>query len=235
VHTHNGQHTHPHIAILGSGPSGFYTAKYLLEKHPTVRVDVYEKMPVPFGLVRYGVAPDHQEVKAVQITFTQVANNPRFRFFGNVEVLKEGADVPSSPFPGYASATKSSTVSVSVSELKKHYTGIVLACGAESDRSLNIPNEDCPGVLSARSFVNWYNGHPDYVSVGDTFDLSKVSSVVIIGNGNVAIDCARILAKTAEALGDTDISEYAREKLKTSNVRSIHVIGRRGVVQAACK
>eukprot|EP00605_Chrysophyceae_sp_TOSAG23-4_P001381 GSChrysophyteH1.ASY1.ANO1.1501.1 assembled CDS len=202
-----------HIAIVGSGPSGFYTAKYLLEKDPELHVDLIEKMPVPFGLVRYGVAPDHPEVKSVQETFTKVAASPRFRFFGNA----------------HAPATNV----VSVDELQKAYRAVVLACGAETDRSLGIPNEDAAGVFSARAFVNWYNGHPDYAHIGKKIDLSKVEDVLVIGHGNVAVDCARILGKSAEELQDTDICDDALHQLQQSNVKRITMVGRRGVVQAA--
>eukprot|EP00606_Chrysophyceae_sp_TOSAG23-5_P001495 GSChrysophyteH2.ASY1.ANO1.823.1 assembled CDS len=209
-----------HVAIIGSGPSGFYTAKYLLEKNPDLHVDIIEQMPVPFGLVRYGVAPDHPEVKAVQTTFEQVATNPRFRFFGNVE---------------NTSSHSSASNTVSIEELRKSYRAVVLACGAVEDRALDISNEHSGGVLSARSFVNWYNGHPDYVHVlhKNNIDLSKIHDVAIIGHGNVAIDCARILAKTTEELADTDISKHALEELKGSSVSDIHMIGRRGALQSA--
>ena len=222
-----------HVAIIGSGPSGFYTAKYLLEKNPDLHVDIIEQMPVPFGLVRYGVAPDHPEVKAVQTTFEQVATNPRFRFFGNVEVQRDNT------FSQYSSKNTSSHSSasntVSIEELRKSYRAVVLACGAVDDRALDISNEHSGGVLSARSFVNWYNGHPDYVHVlhKNNIDLSKIHDVAIIGHGNVAIDCARILAKTTDELAATDISKHALEELKGSSVSDIHMIGRRGALQSA--
>ncbi len=218
---------YPHVAIIGSGPSGFYTAKYLLEKHPTLRIDMIEKLPVPFGLVRYGVAPDHAEVKNVTSTFKDVALNNRFRFFGNIEILKEH-DERNVRMRGAPDATL-----LDVKMLQNHYSAVVLAYGAEEDRSINIPNENSSGVLSARSFVNWYNGHPDFTYIGESIDLSKVHEVVIIGNGNVAIDCARILTKDVHELEKTDISTIALEKLKKSSVKRVTIVGRRGAAQSS--
>ncbi len=218
--------SHPHIAIVGSGPSGFYTAKYLLDKHPTIHVDLLEKLPVPYGLVRYGVAPDHPEVKNVTATFKEVAKNERFRFFGNVEITKEVQG-------GHPQTSPSIANKIDVATLRSRYSGVVLACGAEEDLSLGIPNEDSTGVLSARAFVNWYNGHPDYVHVGDKLDLSKVTDVVIIGHGNVAVDCARILCKDMHDLEQTDITLQAVAKLKKSAIKNVTMVGRRGVAQAS--
>lgn len=148
-----------HIAIVGSGPSGFYTAKYLLEKNPDVKVDLIEALPMPGGLVNFGIAPDHPEVKSVMDTFTKVAKekNSRFRFFGNVELQR------SNVYDQYQSTHTSSDNSVSIESLTSAYKAVVLACGAQADRELHVPNEDAKGVVSARAFVNWYNGHPDYV------------------------------------------------------------------------
>lgn len=210
-----------HVAIVGSGPSGFYTAKYLLDKDESLHIDMIEKLPVPYGLVRFGVAPDHPEVKSVQETFAEVAQNPRVRFFGNVQVKMDG------------DRNANSSKIVSMDDLRQEYKAVVLAYGAETDRSLNIKNEDSKGVLSARSFVNWYNGHPDYLWVGDQLDLSKVEHVAIVGQGNVAVDCARILSKTSAELAETDICAHALEKLKQSNVKKVSMYGRRGGVQAA--
>ena len=233
------------VAIVGSGPAGFYTAKYLLEKNADLHVDILEKMPVPFGLVRYGVAPDHQEVKSVQETFAKVASNPRFRFFGNVELeaVEDGAVGGSSLIKsGFTESdlqiSKKDSVKtnlVTIDELKAHYKGgVVLACGAENDRKLNLKHEDdLKEVLSARSFVNWYNGHPDYKWVGDSIDLSAVEDVVIVGQGNVAIDCARILTKSVDELAKTDIAGYALKALKKSKVKRVQVVGRRGAAQAS--
>ena len=200
----------PKVAIVGSGPAGFYTAKYLLDKHATLSVDILEALPTPFGLVRHGVAPDHPEVKSVMSTFTEVAEHHRCRFFGNVRV--GGAQVP-------------------LENLQRAYDVVVLAYGAASDAALGVSGEDLPGVMSARAFVNWYNGHPAYRDLA--VDLSITRRVVIIGQGNVAIDCARILAKRPDDLACTDIAPHALATLRRSAVEDIVVIGRRGHVQAA--
>ena len=196
--------TSPKVAIVGSGPAGFYTAKYLLEKHPSLTVDILEALPTPFGLVRHGVAPDHPEVKSVVSTFTEVAQHARCRFFGNVSVGME------------KKSNDDMSVHVSMEELRKAYDVIVLAYGASSDTSLNIPGEDLQGVMSARSFVNWYNGHPLYAN--HNIDLSRTKRVVIVGQGNVAIDCARILAKQPDELASTDIAPHALNALRQSAV-----------------
>jgi len=203
-------------AIVGSGPAGFYAAKYLAEAN--VSVDILERLPVPFGLVRYGVAPDHPEVKSVESTFAAVAANPAVRFFGNVEV-------------GQA---------VSVSELQAAYDGVILAYGASQDQPLGLKGEgEMTNVLPARALVNWYNGHPDSYETGDVVGnllrSKTVEHVVIVGNGNVALDCARILAKDAAALAPTDITQSALNTLArtTSALKSISIVGRRGVAQAA--
>lgn len=198
------------VAIVGAGPSGFYAADALFKTDLVVEVDAFDRLPTPFGLLRGGVAPDHQKMKTVASYYQRVAdkNAERFRFFGNVEVGKD----------------------ISVSELQEFYHAIVFSYGAESDKKTGLPGEDLPGVHSAREFVAWYNGHPDYVNA--KFDLSS-EVVAIIGQGNVAVDVARILAKTPDELKDSDISEHALEALRKSNVKEIHMIGRRGPVQAA--
>jgi adrenodoxin-NADP+ reductase len=205
--------------IVGSGPAGFYTAKYLLEKNKCVTVDMIETLPTPYGLVRQGVAPDHQEVKSVMATFVEVATQPRFRFFGNVSV--GGQDV------------EHSSNAVSIAELKKAYDIVVLAYGASSDRALGIPGEELSGVISARNFVNWYNGHPSYNHIGQSFDLGKIKRVVVVGQGNVAIDCARILMKGVDELRSTDISSQALKALEKSSVEEVVIVGRRGHIQAS--
>jgi adrenodoxin-NADP+ reductase len=196
------------VAVVGSGPAGFYTADRLCRRSANVAIDLLEELPTPFGLVRSGVAPDHPDTKNVENRFTSVAENPSVRFLGNVCVGK----------------------SVSVDELLDMYHAVVLAYGAGSDRQLQIPGEDALGCLSSREFVNWYNAHPYYASV--PVDLTKVSSVAIIGLGNVALDCARILLKPAAALEDTDIAEHAMHVLRGSAVRDVHIVGRRGPMQA---
>lgn len=206
-----------HVAVVGSGPSGFFSSKYLLDRPDlNIRVDLMDKLPVPFGLVRYGVAPDHQDVKAVSNVFKDVAKNSNFRFFGNVSV---GENNPTS---------------ISVSQLLESYDAVVLAYGASSDLSLGIPGEDLSGVFSARTFVNWYNGHPLAKKLENDYDFSRVTDVVIVGNGNVAIDCARVMAKSRmNAMSSTDVSSSALEVLKKIPLKTITILGRRGHIQAS--
>jgi len=195
------------VAIIGAGPSGFYAAEALLKSGLTVHVDMLERLPVPFGLVRHGVAPDHPKLKEAIPVYDRIARAPHFRFLGNVTV---GHDLP-------------------VAELRAAYHAVVFACGAESDRRLGIPGEDLAGSYTATEFVGWYNCHPDFRD--RTFDLDQ-EVAVIIGQGNVAVDVCRILAKTVDELKHTDIAEHALDALATSRVRDIHVIGRRGPAQA---
>ena len=209
-----------HIAIVGTGPSAFYTAKYCLDINPDIRVDMFERLPTPYGLVRYGVAPDHPEVKTVEETFTQVAESGRVRLFANIEISDNNESSLSNVLP--------------MNELIKSYSGVVLAYGASSDIDLNIPGEHLSGVISSRKFVNWYNGHPDYANIEQQeFNLKNVEHVVIIGQGNVALDCARILSKSVNDLNSTDISINAINELKNSNIKTITIIGRRGYIQSA--
>ena len=209
-----------HIAIVGTGPSAFYTAKYCLDINPDIRVDMFERLPTPYGLVRYGVAPDHPEVKTVEETFTQVAESGRVRLFANIEISDNNESSLSNVLP--------------MNELIKSYSGVVLAYGASSDIDLNIPGEHLSGVISSRKFVNWYNGHPDYANIEQQeFNLKNVEHVVIIGQGNVALDCARILSKSVNDLTTTDISINAINELKNSNIKTITIIGRRGYIQSA--
>lgn len=200
----------PHFCVVGSGPAGFYTADKLLKKFGDgARVDIVEALPTPFGLVRSGVAPDHADTKNVINQFTQLARDPRLSFLGNVRVGRD----------------------VSLPELRAHYNAVVLCYGAESDRRLGVPGEDLPGVFSAREFVWWYNGHPAYRHL--PVDLSRTRSVAIAGLGNVAVDCARVLLKPADDLAGTDICSHAVEQLRRSAVEEVHLLGRRGPVQAA--
>ncbi|MFN8177290.1 MAG: FAD-dependent oxidoreductase [bacterium] len=197
------------VAIVGSGPAGFYAAEALFrEKDLAVRVDVLDRLPTPYGLVRYGVAPDHQKMKSVIKVYEKTAANPAFRFFGNVRL---GADV-------------------SVNDLRGLYDQIVYAMGAETDRRLGVPGEDLAGSHSATEFVGWYNGHPDHRE--GVYDLS-VRGAAVFGVGNVAMDVARILARDPEELADSDITDYALAALRRSGVREVWVIGRRGAAQAA--
>jgi NADPH-dependent glutamate synthase beta subunit-like oxidoreductase len=208
------------VAIVGAGPAGFYTAKYLTDgsfselSSKVTRVDIIEKLPVPYGLVRFGVAPDHEPTKSVMATFQEVGDRDRVRFLGNVAVGESGGP--------------------SVDDLLQSYNAVVLAHGAVSDTPVGCPGEDLDGVVSARAVVNWYNGHPDFAHVGAALDLPNVSDVVIIGQGNVAIDCARVLAKTRDALAGTDLADKALETLAQTRVRRVSIVGRRSHVQAAC-
>ncbi len=198
------------VAIFGSGPAGFYAAGELLkQKDVTVCVDMFDRLPTPYGLVRGGVAPDHQKIKAVIRQYEKIAGRPGFRFFGNVTF---GEDVL-------------------LDEVLGHYHQVLFSTGAESDRRLGIPGEDLPGSDPATIFVGWYNGHPDYRDL--QYDLSRVERVAVIGNGNVAMDVTRILARSIEELSTTDIADYALETLKKSAVEEIYLLGRRGPAQAA--
>jgi ferredoxin/flavodoxin---NADP+ reductase len=197
------------VAIVGSGPAGFYAADALLKsEEPQVEVDVIDRLPTPWGLVRLGVAPDHENIKAVSRAFEKTAAKPGFRFFGNVEVGS----------------------TVTHEELLELYDAVVYTVGAQTDRRLGIPGEDLPGSWAATEFVAWYNGHPDFQD--RVFDLAH-DRVVIVGNGNVAIDCARMLALTAEELAPTDTTQEATDAINAAGVQEIVMLGRRGPVQAA--
>lgn len=195
------------VAIVGSGPSGFYAAEALLKVPLCVSVDMIERLPVPFGLVRHGVAPDHPKLKLPSLVFDKIAQSPGFSFIGNQTV---GEDL-------------------SVAQLRTTHHAVVFACGAESDRRLDIVGEDLPGSHTATAFVGWYNGHPDHRDA--QFDL-RGEVAVVIGQGNVAIDVARILSKSVDELRGTDIAAHALDALAESRVREIHIIGRRGPAQA---
>ena len=197
------------VAIVGSGPAGFYAAEHLLKREDiAVTVDMFDRLPTPFGLVRAGVAPDHPKIKSVIRVYEKTAARDGFQFFGNVEI---GADV-------------------SVAELEQHYHAVISAYGTAVDRQLGIPGEDMPGSHSATEFVNWYNAHPDFAD--HDFDLS-VKRAVVIGNGNVAADVARMLALPHGELNITDTANHAISKLADSGVEEIVVLGRRGPAQAA--
>jgi ferredoxin--NADP+ reductase len=197
------------IAVIGAGPAGFYTAGHLLKDGPeTLEVDMFERLPTPWGLVRSGVAPDHPKIKSVTRIYEKTAAHQRFRFFGNVELGRD----------------------VSREELAEHYHAIVYATGSPADRPLGIPGEELQGSHPATDFVGWYNGHPDYTD--HDFDLSATRAVVI-GNGNVALDVARMLTLSHDELAQTDIADHALEVLDASSVSEIVVVGRRGPAQAA--
>jgi len=197
------------VAVVGAGPAGFFTAEALLKSEaPLFEVDVFERLPTPFGLVRAGVAPDHQKIKAVTKTFDRTAKHGRFRFLGNVEVGKDiGAD-----------------------ELSRHYDQVVYAIGSSGDRRLGIPGEELTDCHSATAFVGWYNAHPDFRDF--PFDLTARRAVVV-GVGNVALDIARVLLRNPDELAKTDIAGYALAALRKSQVREVVLLARRGPAQAA--
>jgi ferredoxin--NADP+ reductase len=201
------EHNPLQVAVVGAGPSGFYATEALLKSSHTVQVDMIERLPAPYGLVRHGVAPDHPKLKEAILVYETIARLPRFGLLGNVTVGRD----------------------VTVDELRGLYHAVVFACGAQTDRRLGIPGEDLPGSHTATEFVGWYNGHPDYRDCH--FDLSQEVAAVV-GQGNVAADVCRILAKSADELRTTDIAENALEALAASRVREIHLIGRRGPAQA---
>ena len=198
-----------HIAIIGSGPAGYYTAEAAQKKFgDDVRVDIIDRLPVPFGLIRFGVAPDHQSIKAVAGRYEKVALSDNVRFVGNVTVGKD----------------------VSIDELQTLYDAVILATGAPNDRPLDIAGADLPGVFGSAAFVGWYNGHPDYADLQPPLDGRHV---VIIGNGNVALDVARILSKTRAEFDGSDIVSHALDGLDHSAVEDITILGRRGPHQIA--
>jgi ferredoxin--NADP+ reductase len=205
-----GSADHPlRVAIIGAGPAGFYAAEHLLKQEDlNVEVDMFDRLPTPFGLVRHGVAPDHPKIKNVTKVFDRTAQNHRFRFYGNVTCGEH----------------------LTPADFRDHYHQVVYTVGAQTDRALNVPGEDLPGSHSATEFVAWYNGHPYYRDL--PFDLSQ-ETVAIVGMGNVAVDVARILCRTVDELKQTDIADYALEQLARSKVRHVVMLGRRGPAQAA--
>ncbi len=205
-----GTETNPlRVAIIGSGPAAFYAADELLkQKDFAIEIDMFDRLPTPFGLVRGGVAPDHQKIKSVTKVYDGIASHPRFRFYGNVEYGQH----------------------IKLIDLKEHYHQILFATGAQTDRRMGIPGEDLDGSHPATEFVAWYNGHPDYRD--RIFDLSH-ERVAVVGVGNVAIDVARILCLTPKELAETDMADYAIEALSHSQVKEVHLLGRRGPAQAA--
>jgi ferredoxin--NADP+ reductase len=197
------------VAIIGAGPTGFYVADHLLRNQGVaVEVDMFDRLPTPYGLVRLGVAPDHQKIKFVTNAFDKVAASPGFRFFGGVDFGKH----------------------VTLADLRAHYHQIVYCTGAQTDRRMGIPGEDLAGSHPATEFVAWYNGHPDYRDC--VFDLSQ-ECVAVVGVGNVAVDVVRILCRTPEELATTDIADYALDALGKSRVKEVYLLGRRGPAQAA--
>ena len=198
-----------HFAVVGSGPAGFYTAEALEKAYgDQARIDILDRYPVPYGLIRFGVAPDHQSLKAVSKRYDKVAESPGVDFIGNVTVGRD----------------------VSVAELLDLYDAVILAVGAPHDRKLGIPGEDLPGVIGSAEFVGWYNGHPDFADLDPPLGGTYAA---VIGNGNVALDCARILSKTHHEFEGSDIVGHALDALDNSMINTITILGRRGPHQIA--
>jgi NADPH-dependent glutamate synthase beta subunit-like oxidoreductase len=198
-----------HIAVIGSGPAGYYSAEALQKLYgDDVRIDMIDKMPVPYGLIRFGVAPDHQSIKAVSKRYEKVALSDNVRFCGNILVGRD----------------------VSIEELRGLYDAVILATGAPNDAPLEIPGGDLPGVIGSAGFVGWYNGHPEFAGLAPPL---HVETAVVIGNGNVALDVARILSKTPAEFVGSDIVAHAFEALGNAALTTIHVLGRRGPHQIA--
>src|SRR5512138_2036095 len=197
------------VAVIGSGPAAFYAVDHLFKQAGLItQIDMFDRLPTPYGLVRGGVAPDHQKIKTVTKVFEKLASNPRFRFYGSVEFGKD----------------------ITLDDLRHHYHAIIFATGAQTDRHMGIPGEDLKGSFPATEFVAWYNGHPDFRNC--QFDLSQ-ERVAVVGVGNVAIDVARILSLSPDELARTDIADYALAALRESRVKEVYLLGRRGPAQAA--
>src|SRR3982751_3649631 len=198
-----------HFAVVGSGPAGFYTAEALEKAYGgEARIDILDRFPVPYGLIRFGVAPDHQSLKAVSKRYDKVAEAAGVDFIGNVPVGRD----------------------VSVAELLAFYDAVILAIGAPHDRKLGLPGEDLPGVIGSAEFVGWYNGHPDFADMDPPLGGTHAA---VIGNGNVALDCARILSKTRHEFDGSDIIGHALDALDHSAIGTITILGRRGPHQIA--
>ena len=195
------------VAIVGSGPAGFYTADALLKQHGDVQIDILDRLPSPYGLIRAGVAPDHQTTKKVSRNFERTALDARTRYFGNVEIGRD----------------------ISLDELRETYDAVVLAIGAPKDRALGIPGEDKRGVYGSADFVGWYNAHPDFRDLDP--DLNT-QSVAVIGNGNVAIDIARVLVKTPAEMATADLPDYAAARIHRAPITDVYMFGRRGPIEA---
>jgi len=196
----------PSVVIIGSGPSAFYAAEAITKKLNS-DIDIIDRLPIPFGLIRGGVAPDHQTTKKISLFFTKTAKKDQIRFFGNIEIGKD----------------------ILIEELRGIYDVVILAIGSELDNKLEIEGSNLKGVHGSAEFVGWYNGHPDYVNLDPNLNTNNV---VVIGNGNVAIDIVRVLSKTSEEMTESDIPEYALNTLIQSPIKNIHIVGRRGPVEA---
>ena len=197
----------PTFAIVGSGPAGMYAADALLKSAPDCKVDVFEKYPAPYGLIRYGVAPDHYKTRNTSRQFARTFEEDAVGFYGNVEIGKD----------------------ISLSELKDNYDAVILAMGAYNDRKLGINGEDLNGVYGACAFVGWYNGHPEFADLDPLLDKDGVA---VIGIGNVALDVCRVLSKTRTEHDNSDICNYALQAIETSPIKSLHMFGRRGPIEA---
>jgi ferredoxin/flavodoxin---NADP+ reductase len=196
------------IAVIGAGPAGFYATGHLLDAETAIEVDLFDRLPTPWGLVRAGVAPDHPKIKAVSKVFEKIAAKPGFRMFGNVEIGRD----------------------ISHAQLMEHYDAVIYSYGAQADRRMGIPGEDLVGSIPATAFVAWYNGHPDFYNLDP--DL-QVDRAVVIGNGNVAVDVARMLVLAPEELAPTDTGDHAIEQFAKSTISDVLIAGRRGPLQAA--
>lgn len=210
------------FAIVGSGPAGFYLAKQLLKNVENCRIDLFDRNPHPFGLIRTGVAPDHQAMKRIEKDFSTVLADERCEFFGNVWLGDQ------------VEANKRDCRSVSLDELRSNYSAVTLAYGATSDRELGLPNEhSLRGVLPSRRVVDWYNGSLDCDLEQDEFDLRAVEELAIIGNGNIACDITRMLTRKVSDFADSDAPAHVMDALRKSNLHTIQLVGRRGITQAA--
>ncbi|KAI0909344.1 hypothetical protein F4823DRAFT_444355 [Ustulina deusta] len=206
------------MAVVGSGPAGFYTSYRVMSRIQQAKVDMFEALPVPFGLVRFGVAPDHPEVKNCQDKFEEVASSPNFTFIGNVAIGNPGDHFQGCTIP--------------LASVMRHYDAVVFAYGASKDKKLGIPKEsELRGIYSAREFVGWYNGLPEYADLAP--DLTQGEEAVIIGQGNVALDVARMMLENVDVLRKSDITDFAIETLSKSRIKRVHIVGRRGPMQAA--
>lgn len=195
------------VAIIGSGPAGYYTAEGLVKNSENVRVDIIDRLPTPYGLIRGGVAPDHQSIKGVMRRYEKTSGNANVRFLGNLTVGRD----------------------ISLAELREIYDAVVIATGAPNDRPLGIPGDDKAGIIGSAAFVGWYNSHPDFADLSP--DLS-VKSVAVIGNGNVAVDAVRVLAKTTAEMAASDLAGYAGDAIRDAAIEDLWMLGRRGPVEA---
>ena len=195
------------VAIVGSGPSAFYTADALLKRDVDVRIDFIERLPTPFGLIRGGVAPDHQSTKRVSRAYEKTALEPAVHYYGNVEIGRD----------------------LTLDELREMYDAVVLAVGSPLDRRLGIPGENKAGVFGSADFVGWYNGHPDFTDLAPDLDTTAVA---VVGVGNVAIDVARVLVKTPAEMAETDLAEHAAEAIQVAPITDVYMFGRRGPIEA---